>query len=77
MGLEVSDVVLSINGHSLHYHGAHIQAIQEAMYNGGWVQLAIRDWRTGMVVYRSTNLLWTSGGGSMAAPAAAAAPVPY
>lgn len=74
MGLEVSDVVLSINGHSLNYNGAHYYALQSAASQGGWVQLAIRDWRTGMIVYRSANLFGYSGGGYMAAPAAA---MPY
>ena len=63
MGLEVGDTILSINGYSLTYNGAHVPAMQQAQYNGGWCTLRIRDWRTGWVVTRSVNLYGGGGGG--------------
>ena len=59
MGLEPGDTILSLNGFPLTYHGAWNQALSSAMYQGGFVQLAIRDVRTGYVVYRNTHV----GGG--------------
>lgn len=56
IGLEPGDIVLTINGHRLTYVGADLPARAEAARRGGWVQLRIRDVRTGRIAYRSTNL---------------------
>jgi hypothetical protein len=63
MGLEPGDVILSLNGMPLTYHGAWNQALQNAMYQGGMVQLVIRDVNTGAVVYRNTFVGGTPGVG--------------
>jgi len=54
MGLETGDVILGLNGYPLTYHGSWNDALREAMNNGGWVQLTIRDVRTGFVSTRET-----------------------
>lgn len=54
MGLESGDVILSLNGHPLTYHGAWNDALREAVYNGGFVKLKIRDVRTGFTAFRQT-----------------------
>jgi membrane-associated protease RseP (regulator of RpoE activity) len=54
LGLEPGDLILSMNGFRLSYHGAWNDALQYAVANGGWVQLAIRDVRTGHLAYRQT-----------------------
>jgi hypothetical protein len=54
MGLESGDVILSLNGYPLTYHGSWNDALREAVNNGGWVQLAVRDVRTGFVATRET-----------------------
>jgi hypothetical protein len=52
LGLERGDTILALNNFPLTYHGAWRDALREAMYQGGWAQLAIWDVRTGDVVYR-------------------------
>jgi hypothetical protein len=52
MGLEPGDVILSMNGFPLHYHGAWNDALLSAMQSGGLVQLTIRDVRTGWIAQR-------------------------
>ncbi|WP_425396506.1 hypothetical protein [Aeoliella sp.] len=59
LGLEPGDTILAMNGMPLTYHGAWNQALTQAVYQGGHVTLAIRDIRSGAVVYRSAFL----GGG--------------
>jgi hypothetical protein len=59
LGLESGDTILSMNGFGLTYHGAWNDALYQAMLNGGFVQLSIRDVRTGWIVTRTANL----GGG--------------
>jgi hypothetical protein len=59
LGLESGDTILSMNGFGLTYHGAWNHALYQAMQNGGFVQLSVRDVRTGWIVTRSANL----GGG--------------
>jgi hypothetical protein len=59
LGLESGDTILSLNGFGLTYHGAWNDALYQAMSSGGFVQLQIRDVRTGWVITRSANL----GGG--------------
>jgi hypothetical protein len=54
MGLESGDVILGLNGYPLTYHGSWNNALREAMNNGGWVELTIRDVRTGFVSTRET-----------------------
>lgn len=54
MGLERGDVILSLNGFPLSYQGSWSDALREAVYNGGWVQLTVRDVRTGMIASRQT-----------------------
>ena len=56
IGLEPSDVILWVNRVPMSYPGAYRQGLQQALGNGGWVTLQIRDWRTGMVVTRTINL---------------------
>lgn len=63
LGLEPGDMVLSLNGFPLTYHGAWNQALSNAVMQGGSVQLAIRDVRSGAVVYRSTFVGGTPGYG--------------
>ncbi len=52
MGLEPGDVILSVNGYPLSYHGSWNDALRQAVYSGGWVQLRIRDVRTGYLAER-------------------------
>jgi S1-C subfamily serine protease len=56
IGFEPGDVILSINGRRLSYAGAHRAALQQAYWNGGWFSFAVRDVRTGRVLYRQGNL---------------------
>jgi len=56
IGFESGDVILSINGQPLTYAGAHRSALQQAHWNGGWFSFAVRDIRTGRVLYRQGNL---------------------
>lgn len=58
-GLEPGDIILSLNGHQLTYHGSWNDALYHAMSNGGWVRLRIRDVRTGFVAQRQ---LFVGGG---------------
>jgi hypothetical protein len=54
MGLESGDIILSLNGFPLSYHGSWNDALREAVDNGGFVQLTVRDVRTGMIATRET-----------------------
>src|SRR3990172_5339540 len=54
LGLEPGDMILSMNGFPLNYHGSWTDALSEAVANGGWVQLRVRDVRTGIIAYRQT-----------------------
>jgi len=54
MGLESGDIILSLNGFPLSYRGSWNDALREAVNNGGWVQLTIRDVRTGFIATRET-----------------------
>jgi hypothetical protein len=59
-GLEPGDIILSMNGHRLSYHGSWNDALFDAMVNhGGLVRLKIRDVRTGFVAQRQ---LFIGGG---------------
>jgi hypothetical protein len=55
MGLESGDVILSLNGYPLNYHGAWKDALHQAVYHGnGHVNLRVRDVRTGNIAFRQT-----------------------
>ncbi len=54
LGLEPGDTILRLNGFRLNYHGAWHEALHHAVATGGWVQLTIRDVRTGRLAYRQT-----------------------
>lgn len=57
MGLEPGDVILSLNGYALTYHGAWNDALRTAIYNGASrIRLRIRDVNTGKVFFRETYL---------------------
>jgi hypothetical protein len=60
-GLERGDIILSMNGYRLTYHGSWNDALYQAMYQGGWVRLRIRDVRTGHIVQR--QMFVGDGGG--------------
>ena len=60
-GLEPGDIVLSMNGYPLTYHGSWNDALYQAMYQDGRVRLKIRDVRTGHIVQR--QMFVGSGGG--------------
>lgn len=63
IGLESGDKVLTVNDVPLRYQGHGLQLLQGAAYDG-CVRLSIRDWRTGLVAYRTIDL-----GSSTIAPA--------
>jgi hypothetical protein len=65
IGLEPGDLILSMNGYRLNYHGSWNDALSYAVANGGWVQLRIRDVRTGFVAYRET---FVGGSGPIVGP---------
>jgi hypothetical protein len=54
LGLEPGDVILSLNGFRLTYSGSWNDALSHALYSGGYVQLQVRDVRTGFVRVKST-----------------------
>jgi hypothetical protein len=59
-GLEPGDIILSMNGYRLTYHGSWNDALYQAMYQGGWVRLKVRDVRTGFIAQRQ---MFVGGGG--------------
>jgi hypothetical protein len=61
LGLERGDIILTLNGYPLTYRGAWNNALADAVADGGFVQLRIRDVRTGRVVRR--ELFLGSGNG--------------
>jgi PDZ domain len=62
MGLEPGDVILSLNGHRLTHSGSWNDALSRALYeDGGFVQLRVRDVRTGLVRVRSTRIGFGGG----------------
>jgi len=54
LGLEPGDVIVAVSGLRLQYDGAWYGAMRRAVQQGH-VTLAIRDWRTGRIVYRTLN----------------------
>ncbi len=63
IGLEPGDTILAVNGVRLRYDGHWYRLVQRAAYQG-YVTLAIRDWRSGQVAYRTIRL----GGGNPIRP---------
>lgn len=61
LGLEPGDVILSLNGFRLSYSGSWTNALSRALNDGGFVQLRVRDVRTGLVHVRSTRIDFGSG----------------
>jgi membrane-associated protease RseP (regulator of RpoE activity) len=55
-GLEPGDTILRLNGYPLTYYGAWDDALSRAAADGGWIQLMIRDVRTGAIAYRQIAL---------------------
>ncbi len=63
LGLEPGDLILSLNDIPLNYRGSWNDALSHALYeDGGYVQLKIRDVRTGRVVRRNTFVGGYGGG---------------
>lgn len=54
LGLEPGDVILSLNGYKLTYHGSWNEALSRALYDGNYIRLKVRDVRTGNVYFRDT-----------------------
>jgi PDZ domain len=54
LGLEPGDVILSLNGIPLSYHGSWNDALRQAMLEGGFVRLRIRDVNSGHIAFRQT-----------------------
>ena len=61
LGLEPGDVILSLNGYRLTYSGSWNEALSQALYDGGFVQLRVRDVRTDLVRVRSTYIDFDGG----------------
>jgi hypothetical protein len=61
-GLEPGDLILSMNGIPLSYQGSWNDALCNAMENGGWVRLRIRDVRTGRIFARQMFVGGAGGG---------------
>jgi membrane-associated protease RseP (regulator of RpoE activity) len=62
LGLEPGDIILSLNGHRLTYNGSWNDALSRALYDdGGFVQLRVRDVRTGLVRVRTTRIDFGGG----------------
>ena len=57
VGLEPGDVIVAVNGIRLWHHGAWYNAMAQAAAHGN-VVLAIRDCRTGYIVYHQLYLGW-------------------
>jgi hypothetical protein len=65
LGLEPGDTILRMNGFRLNYHGSWNDALHSAVANGGYVQLMIRDVRSGYIAYRET---YVGGSGPIVGP---------
>jgi membrane-associated protease RseP (regulator of RpoE activity) len=61
LGLEPGDVILSLNGYRLTYSGSWNDALSQALYDGGYVQLRVRDVRTGLIRVRETRIDFGGG----------------
>jgi predicted metalloprotease with PDZ domain len=61
LGLEPGDVILSLNGYQLNYPGSWTDALSQALYNGNFVRLKVRDVRTGNVRFRETWVDYNNG----------------
>ena len=61
LGLEPGDVILSLNGYSLTYPGSWNDALSNALYDGNFIRLKVRDVRTGHVYFRETFVGYNNG----------------
>jgi hypothetical protein len=61
LGLEPGDVILSLNGYQLSYPGSWTDALSQALYNGNYVRLKVRDVRTGNIRFRETYVDYYGG----------------
>jgi len=61
LGLEPGDVILSLNGYKLTYTGSWNDALRNALFDGNYIRLKVRDVRTGMVVFRETYVDYGGG----------------
>ncbi len=58
LGLEPGDVILSLNGFPLSYHGSWNDALYQTASNSGLVRLKIRNVRNGQIAFRQ---IYTGG----------------
>jgi PDZ domain len=58
LGLEPGDVILSLNGFPLTYHGSWNDALYQTASNSGLVRLKIRNVRNGQIAFRQ---IYTGG----------------
>jgi hypothetical protein len=61
LGLEPGDVILSLNGYKLTYTGSWNDALRNALYEGNYIRLKVRDVRTGNVYFRETYVDYGGG----------------
>ncbi|MCC7475447.1 MAG: hypothetical protein IT425_08635 [Pirellulales bacterium] len=61
LGLEPGDVILSLNGYPLTYAGSWNDALANALFEGNYISLQIRDVRTGLIMYRETMIGFEHG----------------
>jgi predicted metalloprotease with PDZ domain len=61
LGLESGDIILSLNGYQLNYPGSWTDALSQALYNGNYVRLQVRDVRTGNIRFRETWVDYNDG----------------
>jgi predicted metalloprotease with PDZ domain len=61
LGLEPGDVILSLNGYRLSYPGSWSDALAQALYDGNYVRLKVRDVRTGNIRFRETYVGYNNG----------------
>ena len=56
-----SDVLLSLNGYKLTYSGSWNDALSRALYDGNYIRLKIREFRTGNIFVRETFVNYNNG----------------
>ena len=61
LGLEPGDVILSLNGYKLSYPASWSDALAQALYDGNYVRLKVRDVRTGNIRFRETYVNYNGG----------------
>jgi hypothetical protein len=77
LGLEPGDVILSLNGYQLSYPGSWNDALSQALYNGNYVRLKVRDVRTGNIRVRETYVGYNGGPVQHYKTTSKAVPQPY